>query len=68
MLNNIYNAVYKTFSWPSAARPGSHRYAKLGLMGVTVLYASGDDGVAGEISAPALQCVPATKLSFYRKR
>ena len=65
MLNNLYNAVYKTFSWPSAARPGSHRYAKLGLMGVTVVYASGDDG---EISAPALQCVPATKLSFYRKQ
>jgi len=38
------------------------------FLGVTVLYASGDDGVAGEILAPALQCVPATKLSFYRKQ
>ena len=26
----------------------SARYAKLGLMGVTVIYSSGDDGVAGQ--------------------
>jgi len=28
------------------------RYAKLGLMGVTVVYSSGDNGVAGEYDPP----------------
>ncbi|KAF4612802.1 hypothetical protein D9613_011842 [Agrocybe pediades] len=35
------------FQPPFSLHDGTYRYAKLGLMGVTVIYSSGDNGVAG---------------------
>lgn len=40
-------AMDESVASPSYLQRQCHEYAKLGLMGVTVLYSSGDYGVAG---------------------
>lgn len=47
---------------PFYAQRQCNEYAKLGLMGVTVLYSSGDDGVAGNGGT----CLEPDGMSLFR--